>query len=119
MSEYVAWLFELEVKKGREEELRALMKEMVDATQANEPGTLMYEWNFSADGRMLYLYERYAGSAAALTHMGTFGSKFAPRFFDILDPRRFTLFGTPNETVREGLASAHPEIVTQLGGFNR
>ena len=119
MSEYVAWMFELKVKKGRADDLRALMREMVDATHANEPGTLMYEWSFNEAGDVLHLYERYAGSAAALTHIGTFSSKFAARFFDILEPKRFVLFGTPNAEVREALAPGGAEIVTQAAGFSR
>ena len=119
MSEYVAWMFELEVRKGRDTDLRALMHEMADATQANEPGTLMYEWSFADDGRTLHLYERYAGSAAALTHIHTFGSKFMTRFFDMLEPKRFTLYGTPSEEVRSALAASQPVIMTQKGGFSR
>lgn len=119
MTEYVAWMFELEVRKGREADLHLLMHEMADATQANEPGTLMYEWSFSDDGRMLHIYERYAGSAAALAHIHTFGSKFMTRFFDILEPKRFTLYGTPNEEVRKALAASQPTILAQKAGFSR
>lgn len=119
MSEYVAWMFELEVREGREADLRTLMNEMVDATHSNEPGTLMYEWNFTDDGRRLFLYERYAGSAAAMTHIATFGSKFASRFFEILEPRGFTLFGNPSEDVKQALASPGMVIVSQRAGFAR
>jgi quinol monooxygenase YgiN len=119
MSEYVAWMFELEVREGREDDLRALMNEMVDATHTNEPGTLMYEWSFSEDGRRLHLYERYAGNAAALTHIATFGSKFAARFFEILEPRRFVLLGSPNDEVRKALESPGMEVVKQAAGFSR
>jgi quinol monooxygenase YgiN len=119
MAEYVAWMFELEVKKGRDEELKTLMSEMASATRENEPGTLIYEWNFSDDGRTLHLYERYAGSAAAMTHIGTFGARWAGRFFDMLEPKRFTLYGTPSEEVRSALSSPGMTVMTQSGGFNR
>ena len=119
MTDYVAWMFELEVRKGREADLRTLMHEMADATQANEPGTLMYEWSFADDGRTLHLYERYAGSAAALTHIHTFGTRFMTRFFDLLAPMRFTLYGTPSDEVQEALAASQPTILTQKAGFSR
>ncbi len=36
MSNWCAWMLELRVQEGCENDVRALMKEMVDATQANE-----------------------------------------------------------------------------------
>ena len=49
-SRQVAWMFELAVKAGREPDFRALMAEMAEATDRNEPGTLDYEWYVSDDG---------------------------------------------------------------------
>ena len=60
MSHEVCCNLELDVQPGREDELRALMDEMVGAAQAYESGTLDYEWSMSADGTVCHLYERYA-----------------------------------------------------------
>ena len=79
MKNQVSWILELRVQEGRESDFRALMAEMVAATEANDPGTLGYEWSASADGRACHIYERYT-SAAVMTHLVTFGERFAPRF---------------------------------------
>ncbi len=49
MSAQVYWTLELEVQGGSDE-FTTLMKDMVGATQTNEPGTVNYEWSTSADG---------------------------------------------------------------------
>ena len=55
MNSHVAWMLELQVQDGRENDLRALMTEMVSATDANEPGALNYEWSTSSDGKQCHL----------------------------------------------------------------
>ena len=72
MNSNVYWMLELDVQPGRENDLRVLMAEMVSATQANESGALNYEWSTSADGKVCHIYQRYADSAAVMTHLGPF-----------------------------------------------
>jgi quinol monooxygenase YgiN len=115
----VAWLFELGVKDGREADLRALMAEMVDATRADEPRTLDYEWYLSEDGRRCHLWERYADAAAAMVHLGTFGRRFMARFFDVLTPERMTLYGAADDAVRGAVAQLAPVVMARAAGFNR
>lgn len=55
MNSHVAWMLELQVQDGRENDFRALMTEMVSATDANEPGALNYEWSTSPDGKQCHL----------------------------------------------------------------
>jgi quinol monooxygenase YgiN len=119
MSHHVAWMLHMTVAPGRQAELQALMEEMVAATIANEPGTLEYEWSLSADGSECHLWERYADSEAALIHMGTFGATYAERFFSLLTPTAFHLYGAPNAEVREGLAAVGAVVMKPVGGFHR
>lgn len=119
MNSHVYWMLELEVQAGRESDFRALMAEMVGATQANEPGTLNYEWSTSADGRQCHVYERYADSAATLTHLRTFGAKFAGRFLQILKPVRLVVYGSPSAAVKEALTGFNPVYLQAVGGFSR
>ncbi len=118
MSAQVYWTLELEVQGGSDE-FTTLMKDMVGATQTNEPGTLNYEWSTSADGKVCNLYERYVDSAAVMAHLGTFGEKFAGRFLEILKPIRFVVFGSPSEEVKEALAGFNPTYMQTVGGFSR
>ena len=64
MNKNVYWLLELEIQAGQDKDFQGLMKEMVAATKANEPGALNYEWHTSEDGKRCHIYERYTDSAA-------------------------------------------------------
>ena len=119
MNSNVYWMLELEVQPGRDNDFRALMKEMVSATQANESGTLNYEWSTSADGKVCHIYERYLDSAATLTHLRTFGEKFAARFLQVLKPVRFVVYGSPSPAVKDALAGFSPIYMQAVGGFSR
>lgn len=119
MSGQVSWMLELEVLAGRGDALRELMTEMVNATKANEPGTLDYEWSTSEDGKQCHIFERYVDSSATMIHLGTFGERFAGRFLEILKPVRFVVYGVPNAAVREALAAFGPAYMQTLGGFSR
>ena len=94
------------------------MAEMVAATQANEPGTLDYEWNVSVDGTQCHMFERYVDSAATMAHLATSGEKFAGRF-EIVTPMRFVVYGSPSAAVKEALAEASPVYMSLANGFSR
>jgi quinol monooxygenase YgiN len=119
MNTHVCWMLEMQVREGRDDDFRALMAEMAAATEANEPGTLAYEWSLSADGRQCHLWERYADSAAALVHGATFGSRWAARFFDVLAPVRLVLYGSPSDEVKAALAPFSPVVMAPAAGFSR
>lgn len=116
---WCAWMLEMQVQEGREDDVRALMEEMVEATRANEPGTLNYEWSFSEDGRVCHLYERYADSEAAMIHGGTFAARFAGRFLEVLTPTRFVFYGTPDREVIEAAAPFNPIVLKPAAGVTR
>lgn len=119
MSNQVYWTLELETLQGRDAEFRALMAEMVAATQANEPGTLNYEWSTSADGKICHTFERFADSDAVMTHLGTFGEQYAARFMEVLKPTRFTVYGAPNQAVKDALAGFGAVHMESAAGFSR
>jgi len=119
MSDNVYWVLELTIKPGGLDNFKELMKEMVEATHANEPKTLNYEWTMSEDGQSCHIYERYEDSAATMTHLGTFVEKFAERFMAALEPTRFTVYGNPNDEVKETLSGFGPVYMTPISGFAR
>ena len=119
MSSDVFWMLELGIRPGQLDALKALMSEMVAATQANEPGTLNYEWFISEDETQCHIYERYRDSAAVMTHLGSFGQHFAERFLAALEPKRLVVYGDPNEEARAALAGFGAVHMAFLGGFAR
>jgi quinol monooxygenase YgiN len=68
MSNDVSWQVELAVKPGQLDNFRVLTSEMVEHTRG-EPGVLIYERFVSDDGTVVYVYERYADSASAISHL--------------------------------------------------
>lgn len=119
MNDNVYWVLDTAIREGKFDELKALMKEMVDATRANEPGTLNYEWTISEDKGKCTLYERYTDSTAAMTHIGNFGKNFAPRFMACLEPKKLVVHGKVSDDVKKALTGMGGVFMTQFGGFAR
>jgi quinol monooxygenase YgiN len=65
----VFWTFGVAIESGKLDELKKLIREMSDASQADEPDTLIYEWTISDDKKAAEVHERYADSDAALRHL--------------------------------------------------
>ena len=118
-SAHVSWMFELTINEGRDADFRVMAADMADATLQNEAGTLDYEWYVSENRRELHLFERYESAEAALIHMSTFGAKFAARFFDILTPKRITLYGAVDERISGGMKDLAPHVFRRSAGFSR
>ena len=119
MSENVYWVLEFAVDPGRFEELKTLMAELVEATRKNEVGMLDNHWAISDDRQVCHIYERFQDSAAIINHMQSFGANFATRFFEILKPTRFVIYGTPSAEVRDAVAAFNPVYMTPLAGFRK
>ena len=119
MSEHVHWMLELALKDGAAEDFKALMREMVEATRADEPGALIYEWYIDEAETSVHISERYADSAATMTHLNNFGTKFAARFMQLARPTRMTVYGTPNEEASAALKRLNATFLSEIGGFAR
>ncbi|WP_339630599.1 antibiotic biosynthesis monooxygenase [uncultured Sneathiella sp.] len=119
MTGHVYWIFQLEIKPGEYENFEKLMTEMVDATKADEPDALNYEWSVSEDKKTCHILERFKDSDAALIHMGNFGSKFAGRFMEVLTPKLMTVYGDPSDNVLKGLSRLGAVHMPAVGGFSR
>lgn len=118
MANEISWVLEVAVKAGALDGFKVLMKEMVKST-LDEPGTLTYEWFITGDGKAVHVYERYSDSAATLIHLGHFSEQFAARFLAAVDPTRLTVYGSPNDAVKSGLAAFNPTYLAPFGGFAR
>lgn len=118
MTENIFWIFENEII-GDIEKLKSLIEEMTEYTKANEPGAVYYEWYFSSDNTKCTLFERYDGSESALIHVASFGKNFAPRFMELLKPKKFTLFGNPNEDMKKAAEKMGALFMLPAGGFSR
>ncbi len=119
MGSNVHWLLDVAINEGELDAFKTLMKEMVEATQSNESGAMIYEWFISEDEKNCHMYERYVDSAAMMIHLGSFGANFAERFFAVVTLARFTVYGDPSSEVREALAGFGVVHMAEIGGFAR
>jgi quinol monooxygenase YgiN len=119
MNKSVYWVLELSIKPGALPAFTELMTTMVAATRANEPGTLIYDWTLGEEGRCCHIVEWYVDSAAVITHLQTFGEKYAGRFMELVEPRRIAIYGRPDAQVREALSDLGPVYFEPFGGFAR
>ena len=117
MGDEVAWRVELTVRPDQLDSFRALTGEMLEATR-REPGVLSYQRFVSEQGDCVHLYERYADSAAALAHLRNFAAKFAARFLTMVERKRFLVFGTPSEELRQQLDQFGAIYLKPLGHFD-
>jgi quinol monooxygenase YgiN len=117
VSDTVSWIVELAIKPGQLDAFRALVNDMVAATQADEPGALNYEWFISEDGHRCHIYERYADSAAVMTHMGNVAA-FGERWAATVEITGGTTYGRPSDEVR-GIVTQMGPVMAPLGGFVR
>lgn len=118
MNNEVSWQVELTVKPGKLDDFQALTSEMVEYTKGEE-GVLIYERFISEDGKVVYVYERYANAAYAVAHLQAFGEKFGERFVDMVERKRFTVFGRPSHALREILDQFGATYLDPLDGFSR
>ena len=63
--------------------------------------------------------KHYQDSAAAMTHLESFGAKFAARFMEVVKPTRLVVDGTPSGQVKDALAGLSPVYMAPFGGFRR
>ncbi len=117
MNKQVSWIFELSVNDGELSNLKELMKEMVDTTEANEPGTLAFEWSISGDGKQCHTYERYQDSAATVAHLTSFKANYVARLMSMGVATRFVVYGDPNSSVHEALEGFGAVYMSPIGGF--
>lgn len=118
MRSVVSWQVELAVNPGELDNFRALTSEMIESTKG-EPSVLIYERFVSADGKVVYVYERYADSAAAVAHLLAFGKIYGERFMKMVDRGRFMVFGTPSDELRRILDGFGATYLSPFDGFSR
>ena len=105
------------VNEGKADAVKPLLDRMVAATQADEPGALVYD--YMGFGDQVHIVERYADNAASMTHMGNFGAKFAGEFLETFTITSVTVYGPAGDDLKQGLAPFSPTYLTEISGFAR
>jgi quinol monooxygenase YgiN len=116
MNGQICWHVELVIKPDRLESFRALTGEMVESAR-REHGILSYQRFVGEDGKTVHVYERYADSIAALTHLGIFAKKFAEPFQDMVERKCFFVFSYPTAELKEALDGYGAIYLKPFGDF--
>jgi quinol monooxygenase YgiN len=119
MNDHVFWILEAEINPGQLDELKALMREMVEGTRRDEPGALNYEWFIADDGKSLHLYERYADPDAVMVHRENFAQKYRERFSTCVTITKTTLYGNLNSEIRAAFGPSNRVYMSMAAGFSR
>lgn len=119
MTKNIQWILEMAVRGDDIEAVHSLIDEMVQATQANEPGALIYEYYISDDQTRCSVVERYADSAAVMAHLQNFETHFGERFFALFEPKLFRVYGPVNDEVKSALGGLGATFDGAAGGFMR
>lgn len=119
MNEQISWVFELKVNDGAVNNLKELMKEMVEATFNNEPNTIAYHWSLDKDEKFCHVYECYKNGEAAVSHLETFKSKYAARMLSLGEATKFDVYGVITDDVYAALDGFGANYMSPIGGFVR
>ena len=104
-----------EIQPEHLDEFRALAAEAVEGTRG-EPGTLQYDWYYSADGRQCVLLERYASSEAVLAHAANVSRKLR-RMIELGGRLELDVFGDPSPELQAATAALGPRVFTFAHGL--
>ena len=119
MKENIFWVTTAKIKDGELDNLKALMKEMTESTNTNEPGTVNYEWFMDADQKYCHLIENFTDSEAAISHLKSFFKEFGKKFMSALEIKSFTVYGDPSGELIKMLTPMGAVIMNLSEGFRR
>jgi quinol monooxygenase YgiN len=108
------------IVKGKREEYKKLVKEMSRAVEANEPGTLHYQFYLNRDETKCIINEIYANSEATLAHInGVASQTILPKIHNVSRISRLDVYGNPSKELQKVLADVVLQTYIPFTGFSR
>lgn len=106
----VRFVVDLKINPGKLDPFQRIAQSMISASQ-KEPGTLGYDWYFSADRARCRLLETYSDQNAVLAHMnGPAVREGVPKLLELASVSGFEVYGDPGETAAKQLTAFGAEI---------
>ncbi len=118
-SNQVYWVLTGDVADGKLDDFKALVHKIVAAVAKSEPGALEYEYNVSADGKSVQIFERYRNSAAVVTHIDNLAKTHLKEFLALLKPTSLIVYGHPDDAAKKAIGGLNPVYLTPFDGFTR
>jgi hypothetical protein len=72
----------------------------------------------SEDGGKVFIYERYANSEAAISHLRSFREQFGEAFGRLVKRECFLVFGTPSDELKRIISGFDATFLIRIGGFS-
>jgi quinol monooxygenase YgiN len=108
------------IVKGKREEYKKLVQEMSRAVEANEPGTLHYQFYLNRDETKCIINEIYANSEATLAHInGVASQTILPKIHKVSRISRLDVYGNPSKELQRVLADVVSQTYIPFAGFSR
>ena len=109
---------EVTVEEGKKEEYKKLIRDMIRAVEANEPGTINYQFYLDKPGTECIIWETYENSEALLAHNnGVASQTILPKIHRISKIRRLDVYGNPTEELQKMLSGT--QTFYPFAGFSR
>lgn len=89
-----------EVRKGKLEELKTAMNELVEFVAVNEPRMIAHNIYLNEDGTRMTVFQVHPDSASAEFHMKVAGSAF-PKFVEFIRMSGVDIYGKPSPDLLE------------------
>jgi quinol monooxygenase YgiN len=108
------------IVKGKREEYKKLVQEMSRTVEANEPGTLHYQFYLNRDETKCIVNEIYANSEATIAHInGVASQTILPKIHNVSRISRIEVYGNPSEELQKVLADVVSQTYIPFTGFSR
>ena len=114
----ISWNVEAKIKKGKLDELKELITKGSSQVKINGINTLAYEFWFSPDNKIVHYYNRYLNSEALIFHMNNI-SPMLPELLKLATPKKITVYGPANDSVKKIIKHLNPSYFNNYGGFTR
>jgi quinol monooxygenase YgiN len=119
MSDTLIVIAENTIHAGQLDNFKALLREIIDTIQREEPQTLNYECFITEDGGAATFFERYTDSEACLAHLANLGPRYSARLFECLTPTKLTVYGNPSDKARELFSTFPTGFQSPIARFSR
>ncbi len=119
--EPISLKLELGIHEGKREELESTVSELIQQVEAQEPGTVTYEFFLSEDERTMTALDWYEDEQAAIAHLtGAPVGTFLPKLLELADVERLDIYGEPSGKLSEVLENFPVTAIHRReGGFMR
>lgn len=102
MSEPIVYIDSSDIRKGKLEELKAAISELVGFVNANEPQLISYNFYLNQDGTRMTVVAVHPDSASMEFHMKVAGPAFR-KFTEFINLSTIEVYGPLSDTLLEQL----------------